>query len=134
MLEELITSKDKYLSIFLKPSANYLVYYPLNIFRNAHLGNIQSPLLTMVTCIPFFMKSDVFKEFLFENAIGQLGKGAATRLKIVHSRFLFCISMYVRMLQFSRCPLDDRSLHLTSFVLQACLEFIQTTLSSKMSR
>ena len=41
-LEELIMSKDKYLSIFLKPSANYLVFYALNIFRNANLGNIQS--------------------------------------------------------------------------------------------
>lgn len=50
-LEELIMSKDKYLSIFLKPSANYLVYYPLNIFRNAHLGNIQSrDVLRPITC------------------------------------------------------------------------------------
>lgn len=51
-LEELITSKDKYLSIFLQPSANYLVYYPLNIFRNAHLGNIQSRhvLRPIITC------------------------------------------------------------------------------------
>ena len=50
-LEELITSKDKYLSIFLKPNGDYCVCYPLNIFRNAHLGNIQSrDVLTPITC------------------------------------------------------------------------------------
>ena len=38
--EELIMSKDKYPSIFLKPNGDYCVYCPLNIFRNAHLGNI----------------------------------------------------------------------------------------------
>ena len=29
-------SKDKYLSIFLKPNGGYCVYYPSDIFRNAH--------------------------------------------------------------------------------------------------
>ena len=37
---ELIMSRDKYLSIVLKPNGGYCVYYPSNIFRNAHLGNI----------------------------------------------------------------------------------------------
>ena len=36
--EELITSKDKYQSISLKPNGDYCDYYTLNIFRNAHLG------------------------------------------------------------------------------------------------
>ena len=38
--EELIMSKDKYPSIFLKPNRGYCLYYPSNIFRNTHLGNI----------------------------------------------------------------------------------------------
>ena len=37
---EVIMSKDKYLSIFLKPNGGYCVYYPLNIFCNTHLGNV----------------------------------------------------------------------------------------------
>ena len=49
--EELITSMDKYLSIFLKPNGDYCVYWSLNIFRNAHLGNIQScGVLSPITC------------------------------------------------------------------------------------
>ena len=32
--EEQIMSKDKYLSIFLKPNGGYCGYYPSNIFRN----------------------------------------------------------------------------------------------------
>ena len=38
--EELIMSKGKYPSVFLKPNGDDCVHYPSNIFRNAHLGNI----------------------------------------------------------------------------------------------
>ena len=38
--KELIMSKGKYRSIFLKPNEGYCVYYPSNIFRNTQLGNI----------------------------------------------------------------------------------------------
>ena len=38
--EELIMSKEKYSSIFLKPNGGYCLYYPSNIFSNTHLGNI----------------------------------------------------------------------------------------------
>ena len=37
---ELIMSKDKYPSLFLTPNGCYCIYYPSNIFRNTHLGNI----------------------------------------------------------------------------------------------
>ena len=37
---ELMMSKDKYPSIFLKPNGGYCVYYPSNIFRNTQMGNI----------------------------------------------------------------------------------------------
>ena len=45
--EELIMSKEKYPSIFLKPDGGHCLYYPSYTFCNTHLGNITgySPVL-----------------------------------------------------------------------------------------
>ena len=65
--------KDKYPSIFLKPKRDYCVYYPSNIFRNAHLGNITgySPVLAGA-----FQSRDAFRpitceqKYLMDSNIG----------------------------------------------------------------
>ena len=44
-------SKDIYPSIFLKPNGDYCLYYPSNVFRNAHLGNIYKG-ICMTKCNP----------------------------------------------------------------------------------
>ena len=56
-------SKDKYPSTFSKPNGGYCVYYPPNIFRNAHLGNITgySPVLAGVV-----QSRDAFKPIACE--------------------------------------------------------------------
>ena len=61
------------MSIFLKPNGNHCVYYPLNISRNAHLGNIQSrDALRPIMCeLKFLM--DYNDELKLEHTIIHIG-------------------------------------------------------------
>ena len=65
--EELIMSKEKYPSIFLKPNGGYCFYCTSNIFRNTHLGNItgNSPVLAGVR----IQSRDAFRPIACEQKI-----------------------------------------------------------------